>query len=143
MSERLDNVYEEYLNMDGATRIGRAKIAASRILHYFIHDCLLSKEEAVVSLLSIIKLFVSYDQLVSNEECELFNKVIGTSFSLEKFKSIVDGEIDEGLVDDLDAVIDAFPVLLKAEVCILGLIFISADGDISEKEKEIFEKILN
>ena len=143
MSERLDEIYNNYLNMDEATRIGRSKIAASKILYYLIHTAELTKKESVVILVAMIRLFVAYDKLVTEEECALFNKVIGTEFTLEQFKSIIDTDLNEERVNEMDAIIDEFPVILKGEVCVLGLAFIASDGSISEEEKAIFEKVLN
>ena len=143
MSLQLEQIYQEYLNMDEATRIGRAKIAASKILYYLINDGGLTKKEAVVILICIIKLFVSYDKMVSKEECELFNKVTGTELSLEKFKEIVDEKVEEDDTAALDGIIDELPTRLKGEVCVLGLLFLSSDGVINEEEREIFERVMN
>ena len=142
MSERLDEIYNSYLAMDEATRIGRSKIAASKILYYLINDAELTKQEAVVILISIIRLFVAYDKMITEEECELFNKIVGTEFDFEKFKSIVDTKMNEDNISAIDEIIDSFPVILKGETCVLGLAFIACDGEISEEEKAIFERIL-
>lgn len=128
--------------MDEATRIGRSKIAASKILYYLINEAELSKQEAVVILVSIIRLFVAYDKLITEEECTLFNKIVGTEFSLEKFREVIDANMNEESIKTMDEIIDSFPVILKGEICVLGLAFISSDGKISEEEKAIFERIL-
>lgn len=143
MSERLDEIYNSYLAMDEATRIGRSKIAASKILYFLINTAELTKKEAVVILVAMIRLFVAYDKLVTEEECTLFNKITGTEFTLEQFKSVIDADMNEEKVSEMDAIIDEFPVALKGEVCVLGLAFIAVDGAITEEEKAIFEKILN
>ena len=143
MTLELEQIYQEYLNMDEATRVGRGKIAASKILYYLINEAGLTKREAVVILICIIKLFVSYDKMVTEEECNLFNEVTGTEFSLEKFKGIVDDKVDAEDTAALDGIIDAFPTLLKGEVCVLGLLFLASDGKISEEEREIFERVMN
>ena len=143
MTLELEQIYQEYLDMDEATRVGRGKIAASKILYYLINEAGLTKREAVVILICIIKLFVSYDKMVTEEECNLFNEVTGTEFSLEKFKGIVDDKVDAEDTAALDGIIDAFPTLLKGEVCILGLLSLASDGKISEEEREIFERVMN
>ena len=143
MDLELEEIYQRYLDMDKETRIGRAKIAASKVLHFLINDAELTKKEAVVMLISFIKLFVSYDKLVAEEECELFNDVVGTEFSLEQFKSIVDEKVSEEDSAVLDGIIDSLPTLLKGEVLVLGLIFLSSDGKITKEEREIFERVMN
>ena len=66
MSKKLDEIYNNYLAMDEATRIGRSKVAASKILYYLIHTAELTKKEAVVILIAIIRLFVAYDKMELN-----------------------------------------------------------------------------
>ena len=143
MDLRLEEIYQNYVKMDKETRIGRAKVAASKILHYLIHEAGLTKKEAAVILICIVKLFVSYDKMVSEEECELFNEVVGTEFTLNQFKEIVDEKVEEEDTAALDGIIDGFPTRLKGEVCVLGLTFIASDGEISNEEREIFERVMN
>ena len=143
MSKKLDEIYNNYLAMDEATRIGRSKIAASKILYYLIHTAELTKKESVVILIAIIRLFVAYDKMVTEQECKLFNDVVGTEFTLEQFKELIDVDLTKERIEEMDGIIDSFPVLLKGEICVLGLSFIASDGNISEEEKAIFERVLN
>ena len=141
MPEKFEKLFEKYSNMDKPTRIAYAKVAASKLLTYLYKEVNLSKQESILIAFSIISLFISADKLVSDSECELFNRIFGTNLSLNELREFNNSKIDEDRIKRTDQIIDLLPIDLKAEVCILCLTFVSADGCISEEEKKMFDRV--
>ena len=76
------------------------------------------------------------------EEVNLFNDVFETSFNLAVFQELFQEADKPEFVEKMDSIIDKFPEEAKFAACVYGLIFLSIDGNITPKEKAVFEKIL-
>lgn len=139
MNDVFKEICDKFETMSNSERLAFAKKAALNLLNYLIRAEDLTKDEAFVFVVAIIRLFVSYDKLVDQKECDLFNELFGTDLSLKELKEICEEEVDKEAIDEI---VDMLPDVMKDEVCFLGLAFISSDGKINDKEKEIFAKIL-
>ena len=140
MKSKFDELYKTFEEKDEASRLKLANKAASNLFTYLMRAEGLSKEEAFVFILAIIRMFVSYDKAIDQKECDLFNQLLNTNLTLDEFKKIFEEKVDENVIDEI---VDSLPNEMRSEVCLLGLAFISSDGKINESEKEIFRKIFD
>ena len=141
MNAQLKEIYQNYLKQSEQERIAVAQNATAAIAG-FLTESGLSSKESLNFYLNIIRLFVSADRRCSQEEVDLFNKILGLSYSYEDFFNLTNGGANPEFVKVMDDIIDTMPEEPKIAVCVLGLTFLAADGELKENEIEIFEKIL-
>ena len=81
--------------------------------------------------------------VIDEAEKDVYNAITGANLSLEEFKKGVDlGEKPEEDVERFDRAVDAGSLKVKYATCYLGLVVMAHDGEVSEKEKALLEKIL-
>ena len=135
------DVYQKYVNLDHNQRVAVAQKAAGNILGA-LKDSNVDDEVIFNFLTDLIKLFVSADKNCTEEECRLFNDVIGTSLSYEQFYNLTNGGSDPEFIQYMDELVDSLPEEVKVDVCTFGLTIIAADDTITGAEQALFEKIL-
>ena len=140
MREELKEIYEQYLVLSDEDRINEARIAASSTLEALNKEYPDNPNNARLLML-VIRMCINMDNKVSVEECNLFNNLFNTNFSLEQFEEMMLYK-DQGEFDQLDAITDRLPEEIKLDLCLLGLVFLSADGLLTEEEVEKFEELL-
>ena len=140
MREELKEIYEQYLVLSDEDRINEARIAASSTLEALNKEYPDNPNNARLLML-VIRMCINMDNKVSVEECKLFNNLFNTNFSLEQFEEMMLYK-DQGEFDQLDAITDRLPEEIKLDLCLLGLVFLSADGLLTEEEVEKFEELL-
>ena len=134
-------LYQQYVNQSHEQRVSVAQRAAGNVL-MALKDANVEDEITFNFLTDLIKLFVSADKNCSEEECQLFNDVMGTSLSYEQFYNLTNGGSDPAFVQTMDEIIDSLPDDVKVDVCTFGLTIIAADDTITGAEQSLFEKIL-
>ena len=142
MKKTLDNLYEHFLSMDNNSRIAYAKASVVVLLDHFVRECDLTKEEAVSVVFAMIRLFVSGDRAITQEELKLFNDIFGTEYIFARFAEIFHDRLTAEEISNLDDIIDNLNDDMKERACILGLAFLSSDKELSKEEKALFERIL-
>lgn len=140
MREELKEIYEQYLVLSDEDRINEARIAASSTLEALNKEYPDNPNNARLLML-VIRMCINMDNKVSVEECNLFNNLFNTNFSFEQFEEMILYK-DKGEFDHLDAITDRLPEEIKLDLCLLGLVFLSADGLLTEEEVEKFEELL-
>ena len=140
MREELKEIYEQYLVLSDEDRINEARIAASSTLEALNKEYPDNPNNARLLML-VIRMCINMDNKVSVEECKLFNNLFNTNFSLEQFEEMMLYK-DQGEFDQLDAITDRLPEEIKLDLCLLGLVFLSADGLLTEEEVEKVEELL-
>ena len=140
MREELKEIYEQYLVLSDEDRINEARIAASSTLEALNKEYPDNPNNARLLML-VIRMCINMDNKVSVEECNLFNNLFNTNFSIEQFEEMMLYK-DQGEFDQLDAITDRLPEEIKLDLCLLGLVFLSADGLLTEEEVEKFEELL-
>lgn len=141
MNEQLRELYNEYLNHSDAERVQTAQ-AATAVVAKFLNEAGLSNEQSFAFFMNIVRLFVSADRNCSEEEADLFNKILDTNVSYEDFFNATNGGASPEFIKAMDEIIDSMPEDPKVAVCILGLTFLAADGELSQAEADVFERIL-
>lgn len=139
MREELKEIYNQYLLLSEETRVMEAKLAASSTLDA-LNKAYPDNQNNAHLILLVIKMCINADKEVSEEECSLFNKLFDTNFDLKSFKEVIFSEEDEFI--KINDIIDALPEEVKFDLCLLGLIFLSADGKLTEEEVDKFEQLL-
>ena len=141
MNAKLQDIYSNYLNQSEEERITVAQKATAAIAGFFSESGLTQKE-SLNFYINIVRLFVSADRRCSQQEVNLFNKILGADYSYEDFFNLTNGGSNPEFVKAMDDIIDTMPEEPKIAVCVLGLTFLAADGELKESEIDIFERIL-
>lgn len=143
MSPELEEIYEHYLALTEEERVDAVFMSTNSFLK-FLEDKGINEDLATQLFLAIIAIFVDADGEVSDGELSLLNKSLGVDMTKEQLAGLTrQCASDKDLVRRMDEIIDSLPNIIKADVVIIGLSLISADGELSEKEIEMFERILN
>lgn len=141
MNEQLRELYNQYLNQSEAERVAVAQSATS-VVAKFLNEAGLDQEQSFAFFMSIVRLFVSADRNCSQEEADLFNKLLDTNVSYDDFFNATNGGANPEYIKAMDDLIDSMPEEPKLAVCILGLTFLAADGELTQAETDVFERIL-
>ncbi|MCR4911770.1 MAG: hypothetical protein K5925_04535 [Bacilli bacterium] len=141
MNAKLQDIYSNYLNQTEEERIAVAQKATAAIAGFFSESGLTQKE-SLNFYINIVRLFVSADRRCSQQEVNLFNKILGVDYSYEDFFNLTNGGSNPEFVKAMDDIIDTMPEEPKIAVCVLGLTLLAADGELKESEIDIFERIL-
>ena len=141
MSVSLREVYDKVTRLSHEERV-RLAIGSGNNIAKHLKERGLDGEQSMRFFLYITALFVGADGVLDEEEHCLFNDAFQVDVPYDKLLETLKGGFNENYVQQMDEMIDRFPQELKFDICNYGLAFLSADGEISEKEQKIFEKIL-
>ena len=86
-------------------------------------------------------LFAGADGVIDDVETRLFNEITGANFSQAELNEGLKPFFNPDFVAGMDKAIDTWDAEAKMNVCRYGLAFLSADGEISAREQQVFEKI--
>lgn len=141
MNEQLKELYNQYLNHSNEERIQVAQ-AACGVLVQFLKEAGLDEEQSFAFFMNVVRLFVSADRSCSEEEADLFNEILGANVSYEDFFNATNGGANPEFIKAMDELIDSMPEDPKIATCVLGLTFLAADGELTQAEVDVFERIL-
>ena len=139
--EAVKKIYKEFLAHSEQERLSISRHAVIEVLS-FLNDAGLDKEAGMGFINCAMGLFISADRKVSDGETKLYNAIFGTGFSANDLAVLFETCVGEEYLHLLDETIDAMPLEIKNNVCLIGLEILTADGEISDKELEVFERIL-
>ena len=137
----LDAIYEDFLKLSFEEKVDSAREYISEIAETLL-KLGVEENKRIKFYLALTLMFVSADKSASEAEVKLFNEIFGTTFKVEEFNFFFQNEDDENLIEATNKIIDHFPEETKFAACAYGLVFLSVDGEITDKEKEVFENIL-
>lgn len=140
MREDLKEIYHQYLLLNNKQRVEEARVASLCVLTA-LNDKYPDNPNNARLVLLIIRMCIALDNKVSKEECDLFNALFDTKYSVKELEQFILYE-DNGEFDKLDAIVDILPLEIKYDLCLLGLLFLSSDNDLQEEEVVKFEKLL-
>lgn len=137
-----EELFNAFLNQTPEQRLETALQNGARILN-FLEGTELDDQHKFSFLLHTIGMFVAADGNLTRGELELFNQVFRRNFSPEEVVELLSICADPNFVDEMDRIIDSLPDEIRFSICSVGLCFASADGELNEKELDLFAKILN
>ena len=143
MSPELEEIYNHYLSLSEKERVRAFYISSESFMNYLDNRGVHS-ELATQLFIAILSIFVDADNGVSDAELSLINEALKVQMSKKELAFLTEQcGSNKDLINRLDEIIDALPNLIKADVVVIGLSLISSDGELTDREIEIFEKILN
>lgn len=137
----LRELYDKAVNLSRQERINLARNSGGAVLEY-LEGRGFGDKERFEFLVYITALFAGADGAIDADETRLFNDILGSEFAQNDLNEQLRGYFNGEFVESMDRVVDSFPEEAKANVCFYGLAFVSADGTISAREQQVFEKIL-
>ena len=142
MIQELQEIYDYYLSLGKEERVKAVRDSSNNFLGY-LNSKGVDEDLATKLFVAILAIFIDADEDVSDAELSLFNDAFGTKLTREELSVLTrECSSNKELVDNVDKVVDSLPNPIKADVVIIGLSLISADGELTDDEIEIFEKIL-
>lgn len=91
---------------------------------------------------NVLKAAVSADHFTSEQERLLYNALFQTNLTYKQFFDKTNGGSGKRFAEAMDEVVDRLPESAKRGACSLALAFMSADGLLTEEEKELFVRFL-
>ena len=102
----------------------------------------IDEETRLSFILAVIGVAISSDRSAAFEEYALFCSIFGEIVKYETFYDLTNGGASEEVVAKIDSLVDSLPTPIKYDCCTLALLFMGADGEVDEKEKAVFERLL-
>lgn len=102
----------------------------------------ISTEAITAFLINIFKLFVSGDKKTRKEEYILFKTLFNLDIDTDTFFDLTNYGSDEKFVAQIDDLVDSSPNEVAVAVATLGILIITADGEVTDAEKTLLERIL-
>ncbi|MBR0294524.1 MAG: hypothetical protein IJQ67_01285 [Bacilli bacterium] len=137
----LREVYDKVNRLSHEERLNLA-IGSGNEIATFLQKNGFDGEKSLRFFLYITALFAGADGVLDEDEYRLFIDAFKVDLTYERLNELLKGGFSDEYVRKMDETIDRFPQELKFAICNYGLAFISADGEITEKEQKVFERIL-
>ena len=136
--------YDKFLNLSQKERINLCKNSINGLMEYFKARGYLEKENFASSFFtSLIGYFIGVDGNVTPNEAAIFNEVFGTNYSAGQLAGYLPKFMTSKNFTALNNFIDKMDKEHKNFCCYIVLAVITADGSISNRERKLFEEILN
>ena len=140
---KLNELIENSKAMSMNDRVGVATQATDLIITE-LKKLEISTDNISRFLVNIFKVFVSGDRKTRNAEYELFKQLFNLKdITTDEFFDITNYGSDAKFVEEFDKLIDSAPNDVAVAVATLGILIISADGEVTDAERALLEKILN
>ena len=137
----IDRAFYSYLHMTYRQKLEEAHKSIGLLADFLVkYD--FSEKDRVGFYLNLAKLFIAADAEASLQECKAFNDIFGTNISYKSFKEFVANGNEKSFIESMNKFIDLMDDKAKLGACSFGLVFLSVDGHLSDKEKEVFNLIL-
>lgn len=137
-----EELINSYLRLNPQERRDAA-VRAGQVVENFLSQTTLSQEEQQNFLLYSIGMFVAADGNLSRGELELFNGIYNVNANADQVAELFGRCQDPNFVNTLDELIDSMPDDAKIALCSVGLCVLTADGQLTKEEVELFAKILD
>lgn len=135
--------YAKFTALSQEQRINLCKNSVAKLMEYFQNRGLLEHEDFAISFFSsLIGYFIGADGKVTSNEAAIFNEIFGTNYSVNELAKFLPNLMSTENYLALDDFIDGMGEEQKQFACFIVLAVISADGEVTDKESLLFEKIL-
>ena len=139
--QTLEQIYNDFLALSEEKRTQVAQNSAIALVDFLI-DAGLKPEERQTFLFSVLGMFIAADLRVTQAETRMFNDLLGTNLSADDLAKGFSNCVGAEYVKAMDEIVDSMPEDDKYNLCILGLAFLTADRELTQKEVDVFERIL-
>ena len=138
-----EDFYKQFTDLSHEQRINLAKNATGELLEFFEKKGLLEdKDFAVAFFTSLIGYFIGADGKVTPNETAIFNEIFGTNYTPQDLVKLLPNLMSTENFLSLDEFIDSMDQEQKQLCCYIILAVIAADGEVTQKEAYLFERIL-
>ncbi len=137
----VNDLINQSKSMSMDQRVSIANSATSTIIAQ-LKKLNVSTEATSAFLINIFKLFVSGDKKTRNDEYVLFKKLFNLDIDNDTFFNITNYGSDSNFVKEMDELVDASPNEVAVAVATLGILIITADGEVTDSEKALLERIM-
>lgn len=138
-----EELFNSFLNQTPQERYEYACKCGAIVIDFLKNRSGLNEEEQGRFLLYSIGMFIAADGKITRGELELFNAIYNTNASADEMAKAFGFCADPKFVSDMDEVIDSMPDDPKIALCSVGLCILTSDGELNEREIELFGKILS
>ena len=138
ISERLHNLILESANWTVGYRRSICQGAYEKIIEELSANDTKTITNFIVALL---KVAISADRSLTQEEYDLFCDVTGESADPDEFYEITNGGSDPRFIKIVDDEIDHFTEEAKFACCTFVLCFVSSDGKITKDEEKLMIRL--
>ena len=136
--------YRKFTELSREQRMNLCKNSVAELMAFFKRRGLLEHEDFAISFFSnLIGYFIGADGKVTSNEAAIFNEIFGTDYSVNDLAKMLPNILTTENYVALDSFIDEMNEEQKNYACYIILAVISADGEISDKEALLFERILD
>ena len=97
--------------------------------------------DSVKFIISLIRLFVTADNVCSDDEYNIIRAITEVDFSKKRFFEITDIYAKEGYVDEIEKVIEKLPSERKKPICLFGLSILASDNVLTREEEDLFIRL--
>ena len=139
--QTLEQIYNDFLALPEEKRTQVAQNSAIAVIDFLI-EAGFKPEERQTFLCSVLGMFIAADLRVTVAEAKMFNFLLGTELTPDDLAKGFSNCVGAEYVKAMDEIIDSMPEDDKYNLCILGLAFLTADRELTQKEVDVFEKIL-
>ena len=136
--------YKQFTDLSHEKRMNLCKNSVAELIDYFKQRGLSEHKDFVLSFFtSLIGYFIGADGKVTPNETAIFNEIFGTHYDPGQLAKLLPDYMTSKNFAALDEFIDGMDEEHKNYACYIVLAVVSADGEVSDKEALLFEKILN
>ena len=135
--------YKQFTDLTQEQRMNLCKNSVGELMKFFDEKGLLENQDFALSFFSsLIGYFIGSDGKVTGNEAAIFNEIFGTNYNVNELAKLLPSLMSTENYLALDEFIDGMDDEQKRLCCYIILAVISADGEVSDKESLLFEKIL-
>lgn len=138
ISERLHSLILESATWTAAYRRSICQGAYEKI----IEELSVNDSEAIANfVVGLLKVAISADRSLTQEEYDLFCDVTGNYVDPDEFYEITNGGSDPRVIKAVDEEVDHFTDEAKFACCTFVLCFVSSDGKITKDEEKLMIRL--
>ncbi len=139
MSE-LNDMFQQYLDMDDDERNAIAEEAAGAILNVFQQH--FEGDDLFEAFLQMFSIFTMADSEITYEEYELFTSITGTEVSFDDFYNAIQNTYENTDIDEFFGFATEQDEDFMGELCVLAICILTCDGTLSVSEQEFIDEYL-
>lgn len=138
----LNDLIEKSKNMSMEDRVAVASDATDSLIAG-LKACNIDDDTITGFLVNVFKLFVSGDRKARRDEYILFKDLFKLDIDTDTFFNLTNYGSDAKFVAQFDNIVDSSPKDVAVAVVTLGILIITADGEVTSEERALLERIYN
>ncbi len=139
---KLNELIDQSVSMSMENRVQVAGDATEALIKG-LKEVGISDDNITNFIINVFKLFVSGDRKARRDEYVLFKDLFNLDIDTDTFFDMTNYGSDAQFVQQMDDIIDKAPKDVAIAVVTLGILIITADGEVSDEERKLLERIFN